>query len=131
MSKPPSASRGPAPVVKPVEHNGIRYAQDSQDERQGDQNGGYLVALDAETGARLWRLTVYEVPDPGPNGPKGMGNYFRAMRLVTSNMLEIENEGGGVYHVNLDTRAVTQVSGPPPTDPNKPVKPAKPKPMPE
>jgi hypothetical protein len=131
ISMPPSASRGPAPVVKPVEHNGIRYAQDSYDLWQGDQQGGYLVALDAETGARQWRLKVYEVTDSGPGAPQGIGAiYFRAMRLVTSNVLEIENEGGGVYHVNLDTRAVTQVAGPPPTDPNRPVKPAKPKPTP-
>jgi hypothetical protein len=130
MSMPPSASRGPAPVVKPVEHNGIRYAQDSYDLRQGDQQGGYLVALDAETGARLWRLKVYEVPDPGPGAPERIGRYFRAMRLVTSRVLEIEDEAGGVYHVNLDTRAVTQVSGPPDSNPVKP-KPAKPKPTPE
>jgi outer membrane protein assembly factor BamB len=128
MSMPPSASRPPAPDVAPVEHNGVRYVQDSHDDRQGDQRGGYLAALDARTGAPQWRLKVYEVADSRAAGIEGGGIYFRAMKLITGNVLEIENEAGGIYHVNLVTRTVMQISGPPPS---APVKPAKPKPEPE
>ena len=46
----PSASRPSAPVVPAIEHQGVRYAQDSHDDRAGDQPGGYLVAIDAKSG---------------------------------------------------------------------------------
>ena len=129
MTIPPSVSRPSAPVVSPVVHAGVRYEQDGSDERQGDQAGGYLVALDEKNGTRLWRLKVYEVPDHRAAGVAMGGIYFRAMRLVPDkNELEIENEGGGVYRVDLATHAVTKIAGPLEVSPTPP---AKPKPKPE
>lgn len=129
MSMPPSSSRPPAPIVGPVEHAGVRYIQDATDERQGDEQGGYLAALDAKTGARLWRVKVYKVADHRAAGVSMGGIYFRSMRLLPGgNELEIENEVGGVYRVNLATRNVTKISGPP--DEAAPA-PVKPKPRPE
>lgn len=93
MTSPPSVSRPPAPAVAPVVHAGVRYEQASSDERQGDQDGGYLVALGAGSGARLWRLKVYEVPDHRAAGVAMGGIYFRTLCLVPDrNELEIENE---------------------------------------
>jgi len=103
-----SGSRPPAPVVAPIEHEGIRY-------EQGDGNGGYLVARDAETGERLWRLRVYEVSDHGAAGISGTGRYFRSMTLVAEETaIEIENETGAWYRVDLSTRIPVQLSGPAP-----------------
>ncbi len=130
MGIPPSSSRPPAPVVSPVEHAGIRYTQDSTDERQGDQRGGYLAAHDIKTGARLWRLPVYKVPDHRAAGIAMGGIYFRSMRLVEGGTeLEIENEVGAVYRVNLASRQVTKIAGPP--DEAAPTPPMPPKPIPE
>jgi hypothetical protein len=130
MSQAPSSSRPPSPVVAPVEHDGVRYVQDSFDERQGDQPGGYLAAVDAKTGARLWRLQVYPVPDYRSAGLPAMVRNFRAMRLAADGRaLEIENESGALYRVELATRAVSQLSGPPATAADTPAKP-KPKPKP-
>jgi len=130
MSKPPTASRPSAPEVAPVEYQGVRYEQDRHGDRaSGDQPGGYLVAVDAETGARLWRLKVYEVPDHSAAGVPNMGRYFRSMRLVPDRPeLEIENESGGRYLVNVETRTVKDVSPIPASAPPRP--PAGPKPKP-
>lgn len=126
----PSASRPSAPVVAPVEHQGVRYAQDSHDDRAGDQPGGYLVALDAKTGHRHWRLKVYDVPDARAQGRPALPRYFRALRLgADQSSLEIENEAGGVYRVDLGARTSTQISGPPASAPVRPA--AAPKPLPE
>lgn len=128
MSTSPSGSRPPAPDVAPVEHNGIRYVQDSHDDRQGDQPGGYLAAIDADTGQRLWRLKVYDVPNQDPAAPRRLSIYFRSMRLAEGDVLQIEDEVGRVFHVNLATRGIAQISGPRERAP-KPA--AKPKPKPE
>lgn len=130
MSQVPSSSRPASPVVPPVELNGVRYVQDSFDERQGDQPGGYLAAFDAKTGARLWRLHVYPVPDHRAAGLPPMPRNFRALRVAADGQaLEVENETGALYRVELATRAVSQLSGPPETANTEP--PAKPKPKPK
>lgn len=129
MSTPPSMSRPPAPVVKPVEHDGVRYEQDRTDERQGDQMGGYLVAVDVKSGARLWRLRVYELPVRGPGTPTGGGRYFRSMKLLPGGMaLEIEDEAGIRYEVDLVRRTVKHTASPAQEAPRAP---APPKPKPE
>lgn len=122
----PSASRPSAPLVADIEHQGMRYAQDKHDDRAGDQPGGYLVAIDAKTGDRKWRLKVYEVPDGRTLGRPTMARYFRSMRLsADGSALEIENESGGVYRVDLAARTSTQVGGPPATAPARPAAPPK------
>ncbi len=133
MSTPPTASRPPAPEVAPVEHDGVRYQQDRTDERQGDQNGGYLVAIDAKTGARLWRLKVYDVPDHRAAGVSGGGIYFRSIRVTPGGKtLEIENEFGGRYRVDIVQRTSTRIGGPPMTaPPSPPAPPAPPRPKPQ
>lgn len=113
MSTPPSISRPPAPDVKPVVHNGVRYEQDRTDERQGDQAGGYLVALDAKTGARLWRLKVIDLA-AGPGAPTGGAVYFRSMQLAPGGAaLDIEDETGVRYSVDLARRTAQRVGGTP------------------
>jgi hypothetical protein len=129
MSTPPSMSRPPAPEVKPVVHDGVRYEQDKTDERQGDQPGGYLAAVDAKTGARLWRLKVYSLTAGAPGAPTGGGRHFRSMQLAPGgSALEIVDEAGVRYSVDLTRRSVSQTGGPA-TQAERPA--AKPKPKPE
>lgn len=110
----PSASRPAPPRVPPVEFDGVRYMQDMEARRfGGDQSGGYLVAVNLKTGERLWMLKVYRVSDQTAAGVDDIGVYFHSMKLVPgAAQLEIENEVGGVYRVDLKARTSTWMSGP-------------------
>lgn len=118
---PPMSSPGPGrpsrpapPQVAPVERAGVRYQQDLDASRHGGtQRGGYLVAVDATTGERLWMLKVYLVPDHSAAGVSSPGRYFRSMALAANrDELEIENEVGGRYRVDVAARTSTWISGP-------------------
>ena len=118
---PPMNSPGPGrpsrpapPQVAPVERGGVRYQQDMEASRHGGTGrGGYLVAVDPASGERLWMLQVYAVPDHSAAGVSSPGRYFRRMTLAPDrDELEIENEVGGVYRVDLAARTATWVSGP-------------------
>ena len=113
MSDVPHSSRPPPPPVAPVLHRGVRYEQDLQSWRHGGtQPGGYLVALDA-AGTRLWMLKVYDVALHEREGVTTPGRYFTRMTLVPGrDELEIENEAGACYRVDLERRSATWISGP-------------------
>lgn len=114
MTNPPKASRPSAPVVAPVEINGVRYQQDTESSRHGgDQPGGYLVAIDIQTGARLWMLKVYEVEDQRASGVTAGGRYFQSLKVLPDEAsLEIINEAGGRYKVDIAKRTAEQIGGP-------------------
>jgi hypothetical protein len=119
-------SRPSPPDVPPIEHVGVRYEQDRYDTRSGDQLGGYLAAIDAKTGTRLWRIKVYDVTQT-PGSPGEMALYFRSMHLDEQHTgLLIENEAGSTYRVDLATHDSRQLSGPPENDAVVPA--SKPKP---
>ena len=111
---PGRPSRPAPPQVAPVERGGVRYQQDMESSRHGGTGrGGHLVAVDPASGERLWMLQVYVVPDHSAAGVSSPGRYFRRMALAPDrDELEIENEVGGVYRVDLAARTATWVSGP-------------------
>jgi hypothetical protein len=121
----PPSSRPPPPEVPPVEYEGVRYAQDGfGSEAGGDQTSGYLAAIDVSSGARLWRLQVYELADPGIAGAEACARHFRSMRLVPGRAeLEIESETGSRYLVDLAKRTSTLLSSPAPATARLPDKP--------
>ena len=122
----PSISRPSAPQVADIVHQGVRYVQDATDSRNGDQPGGYLAAIDVASGQRLWRLKVYEVADGRAAGHPTMARHFRSMQLLPGGQaLEIVNEAGGVYRVDLARRGATQVGGPPASAAAPPQRPPK------
>lgn len=110
----PRPSRPRPPKVVPIEHNGVRYQQDMQSSSYGgDQPGGYLVAIDPASGERLWMLKVYKVPVYDDEFVSSPGRHFRSMRLVPGrDEIEIENEVGGKYLVDLSERSAKWISGP-------------------
>lgn len=112
--QPPGASRPAPPAVAAIEHEGIRYEQDMEALKHGgDQLGGYLVAVDPANGKRLWMLKVYLVQAPSSPAVPRFGRYFKHMRLLPGGQqIEVENEVGGVYRVDLANRTATWVSGP-------------------
>jgi hypothetical protein len=58
-------------------------------------------------------LKVYEVPVHDAAGVSTPGRYFRSMKLISGrDEIEIENEVGGKYLVDLNKRTSTWVSGP-------------------
>lgn len=108
-----SVSRPPPPEVPPVEIDGVRYKQDDFASREkGDQPGGYLAAIDAKTGKQLWRLKVYDIPDPGNANLPDFPLMFQSMKALPSGELEIENESGYRYHVDPAKRTTKLVSKP-------------------
>ena len=109
-----SSSRPSPPKVAPIEYKGVCYQQDMESGAHGgDQPGGYLVAIDPATGNRLWMLKIYSIGDTGLTGVKPMGRYFRSLHLITGqDVLEIENEVGGKYRVDLNKRTTEWLSGP-------------------
>lgn len=111
---PGAPSRGAPPAVAPIENGGVRYQQDMDAGHHGGGGlGGYLAAVDAASGERLWMIRVYEVTDESAAGVSTPGCYFRRMTLLAGkNVLEIENEVGGVFRVDLAKRTSTWVSGP-------------------
>jgi hypothetical protein len=85
----------------------VRYEQDRFHDRDGDQPGGYLVAIDLKTGARLWRLKVYAI-DHGPGAPTGGARFFGAMHVgADGRSLDIVDEFGFRFRVDLADRTVT------------------------
>ena len=113
-ANPPSPSRPAPPTVEPILHNNIRYQEDMQSYHfGGDQRGGYLVAIDLKTNKRLWMLKVYTVPEHSAAGVSTPGRYFKRMRLVPGrDEIEIVNEVGGKYVVDLATQTSRWISGP-------------------
>lgn len=109
----PTPSRPAPPKVEPILHKGVRYEQDMQSSRYGGtQFGGYLVAIEPATCERLWMLKVYEVPTQS-DAPFQPGRYFRSMHLQPEmDKIEIENEVGGKYLVDLSNRSAVWISGP-------------------
>jgi len=134
MSQAPAGSFPPAPEIEPVVVAGVRYAQDRESLLHGgDQATGYLVALDVGSGQRLWMLKVYTVATSAPGAPTGMpGIYFARLQAIEGGRaLEVLNEAGGLYHVELATRQVRQVGGPPEAAASaSALSPPKPKPKP-
>lgn len=114
MNQDPQASRAAPADVPPVEIKGVRYQQDMHSyDHGGNQPGGYLCAIDIATGQRLWMLKVYEVQDHAPSGVDTIGLYFKAMKQVPGrDELEIENESGSRFLVDVVKRTSTPISKP-------------------
>ncbi len=103
-----SADRLPAPVVPPVERNGVVYAQAENGRDLGlAQVGGVLVASEAGGGKRLWTLAVYPNPIDTRQEADAQWIFFRAMAFDADGRLRIVNEAGKSFLVDVGTRQVT------------------------
>lgn len=108
---PSSASRPSAPVVAPIEHNGIRYEQAGHE--QGEAPGGFLLAKDISSNTVLWRVRIYSVQDYSAQGLPTMGRFFREMKMSPDfASVEIIDEFGGHYRLNLLTKLVEKIGCP-------------------
>lgn len=102
-------SRQPPPRVAPVLIDGVRYVQITNPVPVGlAAGGGWLAAIDAKTAEPLWTLRVYDNRiDPADETDVQMV-FFRSMKRVRGERsLEIENERGAKFRVDLSTRSAT------------------------
>lgn len=104
----PSGDRLPPPKVPPVVRDGVRYAQAESGHDVGlDQVGGVLVASDADSGKRLWTLSVYGNPIDAKKEADAQWVFFKSMAFDRSGRLRIENEAGRAFLVDVKTRKVS------------------------
>lgn len=108
MDRADKASRPPPPKVAPVVVEGVQYAQVTNTARAGlAPGGGWLAASDAKTGKPLWTLRIYDNPiNPADEADVQLVFFTSMKRVRGQRVLEIENENGERYTVDLDTRDV-------------------------
>lgn len=102
---------GPAPV-EPLSHNGIRYEALQWGRQRGlDQNGGYIAAIDEETGEELWILKVYQVTyDDDMEGDVQDVFIVNLTLDEPSGRLMVENEECMRYVVDPVTRTIDKLT---------------------
>ncbi|MGB2677657.1 MAG: hypothetical protein WAN12_11305 [Candidatus Acidiferrum sp.] len=97
-----SAKRKPAPIVKPVIHNGVSYSA------SGDGRTEFVVARDATGGEELWRAKIYSVwIDPSLPGEHQI--FISGLKLAGERLL-IRDEAGRCYQLDLSKRSARGVS---------------------
>jgi hypothetical protein len=97
------AKRAPAPVVKPVVHEGIRYTAPND---KGTL--GYVVAWDAATGKELWKKTVFRKWICPLVEHDVQWVFIKQMRL-DGECLVVVTERGKIYSLDLKTRKVQRL----------------------
>ena len=92
-----------APVnVVPVVYQGIRYLAPNDDGRRG-----YIEAWNVGTNKKLWELTIFtNVIDP--NLEEDVQWVFIMALTIQDGRLMVTSERGKTYHVDVNTKAITQ-----------------------
>lgn len=98
-------------MVEPVVYGDIRYeALHWGKERDLGQNGGFVVAIDMNTGEELWVVRVYEIVY-GDKSPQKYDRFITELSLIEKgDALSVTDQSGAVYRLDLATRAVTVLS---------------------
>ena len=112
---PPRASRRAPRRVEPVVHDGVRYEQViGKMLPEQDDTGRYLAAFDATTNGLLWGVKVYDTPQIAELERDVQAVFFASMQLQDGgHALQVTNERGRRFVVDLDTHAVREL----PADP--------------
>lgn len=104
-------SRKAPPAVSPVVFEGVRYVQVMDALAMGhDQRCGYLAAYDEKDDRLLWVQRIYTITPVEHLEADVQEIYFVSMTLdAAKREIRIENEIGGVFRLNVDTRAVQEI----------------------
>lgn len=104
-------SRPAPPQVPAIVIDGLSYAQVLNARRLGLSGPcGWLVATDAKTGERKWTQQIYTTVIDPADETDVQEVYFQSMtRIKGRRALEIRNEAGRVFVIDLDIRAVSEV----------------------
>jgi hypothetical protein len=97
--------------VEPITLGGVRYEAVQFGKARGlEQNGGYITATDVKTGNELWLIKIYDVRYVGDMEPDKQDVFISAMQLTGDRgHLEIENESGARFLMDLKTRHVQRI----------------------
>ena len=96
------AKRLPPAKVDPVIYEGIRYVAPNEDGRRG-----YIEAWNVGTNKKLWELTIFTNPID-PNLEEDVQWVFIKALDVQDGGLIVTSERGKTYHVDINTKAITQ-----------------------
>ena len=96
------AKRLPPAKVDPVINEGIRYVALNEDGRRG-----YIEAWNVGTNKKLWELTIFTNPID-PNLEEDVQWVFIKALDVQDGGLIVTSERGKTYHVDINTKAITQ-----------------------
>jgi hypothetical protein len=99
--------RAEIPEPPGVTTSGVRYEAVPWGKARGlRQNGGYIAALDAQSGAELWLLKVYDVHYDNDMEDDKQDCFIARLSLLGEDRLEVVDERGKSYTVNLARREV-------------------------
>jgi hypothetical protein len=96
------AKRLPPAKVDPVINEGIRYVAPNEDGRRG-----YIEAWNVGTNKKPWELTIFTNPID-PNLEEDVQWVFIKALDVQDGGLIVTSERGKTYHVDINTKAITQ-----------------------
>lgn len=103
MSKKRAGPAAAAPVtIGQVRYEAVPWGRI----RELDQNGGYIAAIDENSGQELWILKVYDVRYDGDMEDDKQDLFITRIESKDSRTLLIENENGERFIVDLPTRTV-------------------------
>ena len=93
-----------APVnVAPVTYEGIRYVAPNDDGRRG-----YIEAWNVGTNKKVWELTIF-TNGIDPNLEEDVQWVFIKALSIQDGRLTVTSESGKTYHVDVNTKAITQL----------------------
>jgi hypothetical protein len=103
------AKRVGPPKVPPVTLGKTRYEVVHWGRKRGlGQNGGYIAALNAKSGAELWILKVYDIQYQEKLETDVQDIFIKTMtKSKTKNALDITDEQGRTYKVDVESRKVS------------------------
>lgn len=108
----PAKKRAAPPALAALAHQGVRYAELRGGRARGlGQNGGYIVATDADTGAELWVQQVFGLAgSPDLESDKRDVYITRLSLSADGRQLLIENERQERFALRLADRAVQRLA---------------------
>lgn len=106
-----AAKRPAPPKVAPIVFDGIRYEQAYADKSaESEQRTGFLAAYKEDSDDRIWIVRVYELEIVEHLERDVQQVYFAKMELLPEErQIQVENERGDRFIVNIDDRAVMQI----------------------
>jgi|WetSurSiteA1Bulk_404760.scaffolds.fasta_scaffold00029_4 hypothetical protein len=103
-----TAKRIAPPTVDPVVIGKLRFEVIHWGKERGlDQNGGYIAAIDTDSGKELWVLKIYSIPYDKTLESDVQDVFIKSMsKAFFSDTLTITDEKDRYYKVNPDNRTV-------------------------
>jgi len=106
-----AAKRPAPPKIAPIVFDGIRYEQAYGDkDAESEQRTGFLAAFKEDTDDRIWIVKVYDLEIIEHLERDVQEVYFAKMELLPEKrQIQVENERGDQFVVNLDDQAVQPI----------------------